>query len=110
MCLCKMVDTINVDIEYNCHSINLNELPIEILTEIFDLLELLDRKKARLVCRMWFDLANTERFSRKEKLVCRKFHDLDVIFQIVKNSQREILNLEFQCTHFDHFSSSSSEF
>jgi len=62
------------------------------------------------VCRQWLDLVNTERFSRKEKLLFRCFYDLDVVFKIVKNSQRKILNLDFQHADFDRFSSSSKEF
>lgn len=72
----------------------------QLLFKIFKYLPLLDRKNAKLVCKLWYDVCNFEYFLERQKFICCGIYPTESILQTLTNSSCAYLNLEFYRVNF----------
>lgn len=68
----------------------------QILSQIFDLLPLTDRKNVRLVSRLWYGCSTCMNITKREKFVFRTGCSTEDIAKIMMQLKHSQLNLEFQ--------------
>ncbi|XP_062716098.1 uncharacterized protein LOC109422268 [Aedes albopictus] len=77
---------------------NINDLPVEILTRIFDFLTISDRKHVSRVCRLWHNILHCVRFQRQCRLVFDSTFE-EQLSDLEKRILRSCRNLSI--THWD---------
>lgn len=77
---------------------NINELPVEIITRVFDFLTVSDRKQISSVCTLWYNILHSVRFQRQYRLVFDSTFE-EELSDVEKRILRSCRNLSI--THWD---------